>query len=98
MSTRRTARTVEPWKSFLYSDPDGFSVKEVKFANGTSGRGLFAEKKFETHDFLLTYWGPRKRSAVSNLDYVMEVQDGKGVVFIDTYDERNSEQFLLTVA
>ena len=41
MSTRSAARKAEPWSSFLYSDPEGFQVKTVQFANGATGRGLF---------------------------------------------------------
>ena len=59
MSTRSAARKAEPWSSFVYSDPEGFQVKTVQFANGTTGRGLFADRNFDDKEFLLTYWGPR---------------------------------------
>ena len=90
MSTRSAARKAEPWSSFLYSDPEGFQVKTVQFANGTTGRGLFADRNFDDKEFLLTYWGPRSTTKTSNFDYVMEVQEGKQAVFIDTSDEKNS--------
>ena len=77
MSTRSAARKAEPWSSFLYSDPEGFQVKTVQFANGAK-------------EFLLTYWGPRSTTKTSNFDYVMELQEGKQAVFIDTSDEKNS--------
>ena len=90
MSTRSAARKTESWKDFLYSDPEGFIVQTVKFANGTTGRGLFVKKQFEAQEFLLSYWGPRRATQVANFDYVMEVQEGKDTVFIDTSDETNS--------
>ena len=56
MSTRSAARKTESWKDFLYSDPEGFFVQTVKFANGTTGRRLFVKKKhFEAQEFLLSY-------------------------------------------
>ena len=90
MSTRRAAGKTASWKDFLYSDPEGFVVQGVKFANGTTGRGLFVNRKFGAHEFLLSYWGPRRSTQVANFDYVMEVQEGKDRVFIDTSDETNS--------
>ena len=90
MSTRRAAGKTASWKDFLYSDPEGFVVQGVKFANGTTGRGLFVNRKLEAHEFLLSYWGPRRSTQVANFDYVMEVQEGKDRVFIDTSDETNS--------
>ena len=90
MSTRSAARKTESWKDFLYSDPEGFIVQTVKFANGTTGRGLFVKKQFEAQEFLLSYWGPRRATQVANFDYVMEVQEGKDTVFINTSDETNS--------
>ena len=92
MSTRSAARKAEPWSSFLYSDPEVFQVKIVQFANGTTGRGLFANRYFDDKEFLLTYCGPRSTTKTSNFDYVMEVQEGKQVVFIDTSDKKNSER------
>ena len=89
MSTRSAARKTESWKDFLYSDPEGFIVQTVKFASGTTGR-LFVKKQFEAQEFLLSYWGPRRATQVANFDYVMEVQEGKDTVFIDTSDETNS--------
>ena len=47
MSTRSAARKTESWKDFLYSDPDDFIVQTVKFAKGTTGRGLFVKERFE---------------------------------------------------
>ena len=90
MSTRSAAQKTESWKDFLYSNPGGFIVQTVKFANGTTGRGLFVKKQFEAQEFLLSYWGPRRATQVANFDYVMEVQEGKDTVFIDTSDETNS--------
>ena len=55
MYTRSTARKNESWKDLLYSDPEGFIVQTVKFANGTTGRGLFVKKQFEAQEFLLSY-------------------------------------------
>ena len=91
MCTRSAARKTESWKDFLYSDPEGFIVQTVKFANGTTGRGLFVKKQFETQEFLMSYWGPRRATQVANFDYVIEVQDGKDTVFIDNFDETNSD-------
>ena len=51
MSTRSAARKAEPWSSFLYSDPEGFQVKTVQFANGATGRGLFANRSFDDKEF-----------------------------------------------
>ena len=48
------------------------------------------KKQFEAQEFLLSYWGPRRATQVANFDYVMEVQEGKDTVFIDTSDETNS--------
>ena len=79
-----------PGASFFYSDPEGFQVKTVQFANGATGRGLFANRSFDEKEFLLTYWGPRSTTKTSNFDYVMELQEGKQAVFIDTSDEKNS--------
>ena len=90
MSTRSAARKAEPWSSFPFSDPEGFQVKTVQFANGATGRGLFANRSFDEKEFLLTYWGPRSTTKTSNFDYVMELQEGKQAVFIDTSDEKNS--------
>ena len=90
MSTRSAARNAEPWSSFLYSDPEGFQVKTVQFANGATGRGLFANRIFDDKEFLLTYWGPRSTTKTSNFDCVMELQEGNQAVFIDTSDEKNS--------
>ena len=90
MSTRWSARETESWKDFLYSDPEGFIVQTVKFANGTTGRGLFVKKQFEAQEFLLSYWGQRRATQVANFSYVMEVQEEKDTVFIDTSDETNS--------
>ena len=59
MSTRSAARKAEPRSSFFYSDPEGFQVKTVQFANGATGRGLFANRSFDDKEFSLTYWGPR---------------------------------------
>ena len=92
MSTRSAARKTESWKDFLYSDPEGFIVQTVKFANGTTGRGLFVKKQFEAQEFLLSYWGPRRATQVANFDYVMEVQEGKDTVFIDTSDEDDKDK------
>ena len=89
MSTRSAARKEEPWSSFLYSDPD-FQMKTEQFANGATGRGLFANRSFDEKEFLLTYWGPRSTTKPSNFDYVMELQEGKQAVFIATSDEKNS--------
>ena len=77
MSTRSAARKAEPWSSFLYSDPEGFRVKTVQFANGATGRGLFANRSFDDKEFLLTCCGPRSTTKTSNFDYVMELQEGK---------------------
>ena len=90
MSTRGAARKAEPWSSFLYSVTEGFQVKTVQFANGVTGRGLFANRIFDDKEFLLTYWGPRSTTKTSNFDYVMELQEGKQAVFTDTSDEKNS--------
>ena len=90
MSTRSVARKTESWKDFLYSDPEGFIVQTVNFANGTTGRGLYLKKQFETQEFLLRYWGPRRATQVANFDYVMGVQEGKDTVFVDTSVETNS--------
>ena len=90
MSTRSAARKADPWSSFLYSDPEGFQVKTVQFTNGATGRGLFANRNFDDNEFLLTYWGLRSTTKTSNFDYVMELQEGKQAVFIDTSDEKNS--------
>ena len=90
MSTRSAARKADPWSSFLYSDPEGFQVKTVQFANGPTGRGLFTNRNFDDRKILLTYWGPRSTTETSNFDYVMELQEGKQAVFIDTSDEKNS--------
>ena len=90
MSTRTAARNAEPWRSFLYSDPEGFQVKTVQFANETTGRGLFANRIFDDKELLLTYWGPRSTTKTSNFDYVIEVQEGTHAVFIDTCDEKDS--------
>ena len=65
-------------------------MKTVQFANGATGRGLFANGSFEDKDFLLTFWGPRSTTKTSNFDYVMELQEWKQAVFIDTSDEKNS--------
>ena len=65
-------------------------MKTVQFANGATGRGLFANRSFDDKEFLLTYWGPRSTTKTSNFDYVMELQEGKQAVFIDTSDEKNS--------
>ena len=90
MSTRSAAREAEPWSSFLYSEPEGFQVKTVQFANGATGPGLSANRSFDDKEFLLTYWGPRSTTKTSNFNYVMELQEGKQAVFIDTSDEKNS--------
>ena len=90
MFTCNAARNTESWKDFLYSDPEGFVVQTVNFANGTSGRRLFVKKQFEAQELLLSYWGPKRATQVANFDYVMEVQEGKDTVFIDTYNETNS--------
>ena len=47
-------------------------------------------KQFQAQEFLVSYWGPRRGTQVANFDYVMEVQEGKDTVFIDTSDETNS--------
>ena len=90
MSTRSAARKAEPWGSFLYSDPEGFQVKTVQFTNGATGRGLFVNRNLDDKEFSLTYWGPRSTTKTSKFDYVMELQEGKQAVFIDTSDEKNS--------
>ena len=90
MSTRSAARKAEPWSSFLYSDPEVFQVKTVQFTNGATGRGRFANRNFDDKEFLLTYWGPRITTKTLNFDYVMELQEGKPAVFIDTSDKKNS--------
>ena len=90
MSTRSAARKAEPWTLFLYPDPEGLQMKTVQFANGATGRGLFANRSFDEKEFLLTYWGPRSTTKTSNFDYVMELQEGKQAVFIETSDEKNS--------
>ena len=90
MTTRSAARKAEPWSSFLYSDPEGFQVKTVQFANGATERGLFPNRSFDDKEFLLTYWGPRSTTKTSNFDYVMELQERKQAVFIDISDEKNS--------
>ena len=78
-----------------------------EFANGATGRGLIANRSFDDKEFLLTYWGPRSTTKTSNFDYVMELQERKQAVFIDTSDEKiqewldssttRTEQWLLTV-
>ena len=90
MSTRTAARKAAPWSSFLYSDPEGFQVKTVQFANGATGQGLFGNRNFDDKQFLLTYWGPKSTTKTSNFDYVMELQEGKQAVLIDTSDDKNS--------
>ena len=90
MSTRSAARKAGPWSSFLYSDPEGFQVKTVQFANGSTGRGLFTNRSFDDKEILLIYWGPRSTTKTSNFDYVMELQAGKQAVLIDTSDGKNS--------
>ena len=77
MSTRRAAGKTASWKDFLYSDPEGFVVQGVKFANGTTGRGLFVNRKFEAHEFLLSYWGPRRSTQVANFNYVWKFRREK---------------------
>ena len=91
MSTRSAAWKAEPWSYFLYSDPEGFQMKTVQFANGATGRGLFATRNFDDKEILFTYWGPRSTTKTSNFDYVKELQEGKQtVISIDTSDEMNS--------
>ena len=90
MSTRSAARKAGPWISFLHSDPESFQVKTVQFANGATVRGLFANRSFDKKEFLPTYWGPRSTTKTSNFEYVMELQEGKQAVFIDTSDEKSS--------
>ena len=51
MSTRSAARKAEPWSSFLYSDPEGFQVKTVQFANGTMGEGFLLTQILTTKSF-----------------------------------------------
>ena len=96
MSTRSAARKTDSWKDFPYSDLEGFIVQTVKFANGTTGRGLFVKKQFEAQEFLLSYCGQRRATQVANLNCVMEVQEGKETLFIDSSDETNSvlERFI----
>ena len=79
-----------PHGALSFSNPEGFQVKTVQFAYGATGRRLFANRSFEDKQFLLTYWGPRSTTKTSNFDYVMELQEGKQAVFIDTSDERSS--------
>ena len=65
-------------------------MKTVQFANGATGRGLFANRKFDDKEFSLTNSGPRSTTKTSDFDYVMELQKGKQAVFIDTSDEKNA--------
>ena len=65
-------------------------MRTVQFANGATGRGLFANRNFDDKEFLLTYWAPRSTTKTSHFDYVMELQEGKQVVFVDTSEEKNS--------
>ena len=51
MSTRSAAWKAEPWSSFLCSDPEGFQVKTVQFANGTMGEGFLLTQIFTTKSF-----------------------------------------------
>ena len=51
MFTRGAGRKNELWKDFLYSDPEGFIVQTVKFANGTTGRGLFVKSNLKRKSF-----------------------------------------------
>ena len=90
MSIKSAAREAEPWISFLFSEPEGIQVKTVQFANVATGRGLFANRNFDDKVFLLNYWRPRSTTKTSNFYYVMELQEGKQAVFIDTSDEKNS--------
>ena len=90
MSTRSAAQKAEPWSSFLYSHSEGFQAKTVHIANRATGRGLFANRNFDDKEFLLTYWGPRSTTKTSNYGYVMELQEVKQAVLIDTSDEKNS--------
>ena len=57
MSTRSAARKTESWKDFLYSDPEGFIVQTVKFANGTTGRGLFVKSNLKRKSFSWVFGG-----------------------------------------
>ena len=56
MSTKSAARKTESRCSFLFSDQERSRKKTVQFANGTTGRGLSANRIFDDKEFLLFYW------------------------------------------
>ena len=68
----------------------GLVVHIVNFTNIKIGRGLSVKQQFESQEFLVSYWRPRRATQVANFDCVREVQNEKDSVFIDTSDETNS--------
>ena len=65
-------------------------MKTVQLVKVTTERGLLACLSFDDKAFSLTYLGQRSTNKTSNFDYVLEVQKGKEVVFLDKLDEKNS--------
>ena len=88
---RQRQRIADKWEDFVASDPHGnFEIRNVLFADGSEGRGLFTRKKFIVQDFLLVYWGERVENADFDNVYVMELIVGPKRILIDATDETRS--------